>query len=157
MLEAKLTPCANLMYNWMMEREVGDGQLKVDLQDFQAWTGEYREKAYSDREIFGAFQQLKQLKLIKVARTEVTVKVNDIVTATSLKPQAAETFLSDSDISRLNEERHRQHPLALVCLVTICSLTLGLIPIAVASSLVETAEWTPNSFNAWTVLAEKSN
>ncbi|MBO1350667.1 MAG: hypothetical protein EBE86_026305 [Hormoscilla sp. GUM202] len=62
MLEAKLTPCANLMYNWMMGRSEGDRQMKADLQDFQAWTGEYREKAYSEcaartlreREIFSA-------------------------------------------------------------------------------------------------------
>lgn len=157
MLEAKLTPCANLMYSWMMGREKGDRQVKVDLQDFQAWTAEYREKAYSDREIFSAFQQLKQHNLIKVARTEVTVKVNDIVTATSLKPQAAEMLLSDSDKSRLNRERHRQHPWRLVSLVALCSLIFGLYPIAVASSLTSKVEWTPTSFNAWTVLAEKSN
>ncbi|MBC6477341.1 MAG: hypothetical protein GDA56_05660 [Hormoscilla sp. GM7CHS1pb] len=157
MLEAKLTPCANLMYNWMIGRSEGDRQLKVDLQDFQAWTGEYREKAYSDREIFIALQQLKQLKLILVAKTEVTVKVNRHVTGTSLKPQAAEMLLSDSDISRLNGERHRQHPLGLVSLVTLCSLTWGLIPIAVASSLTQTVEWTPTNAHPWTVLAEKPN
>ncbi|MBO1350666.1 MAG: hypothetical protein EBE86_026300 [Hormoscilla sp. GUM202] len=92
-----------------------------------------------------------------VAKTEVTVKVNRHVTGTSLKPQAAEMLLSDSDMSRLNGERHRQHPLGLVSLVTLCSLTWGLIPIAVASSLTQTVEWTPTNAHPWTVLAEKSN
>ncbi len=43
MLEAKLTTCASLLYQWILPRVTLGTKLKVDLQDFQAWAGEYQE------------------------------------------------------------------------------------------------------------------
>jgi hypothetical protein len=64
MLEAKLTPCASFLYQWILARARLETQLKINLQDFQAWTGEHRERCYSDHEIIEALQELKKLELI---------------------------------------------------------------------------------------------
>ncbi len=51
--------------------------VKLDMRDFQAWSAEFRDFPYSEREILQAFKQLKQLELISVAKTEVTVRAKN--------------------------------------------------------------------------------
>lgn len=51
--------------------------VKLDMRDFQAWSAEFRDFPYSEREILQAFKQLKQLELINVAKTEVTVRAKN--------------------------------------------------------------------------------
>jgi len=77
MLETKLTTCAILLYQWLLPRFSAGNKLTVDLQDFQAWTAEFREKPFSDMEILEAVKQLKELQYIKVSRTEVTLEVKN--------------------------------------------------------------------------------
>jgi hypothetical protein len=77
MLEAQLSPCASLLYQWVLLRVSADAKTKIDLQDFQAWTGEFREKSYSYSEVFAALSQLKDFNLVNVSRTEVTLEAKE--------------------------------------------------------------------------------
>lgn len=74
MLQEELTPCANLLYQWILRKVSGPSLVKVDIRDFQAWSAEFKEFPYSEREIFHALRQLKQLELINVAKTELTIR-----------------------------------------------------------------------------------
>ncbi|MCT7948740.1 hypothetical protein NG798_02960 [Ancylothrix sp. C2] len=74
MLQEELTPCANLLYQWILRKVSGPSLVKVDIRDFQAWSAEFKEFPYSEREIFQALRQLKQLELINVAKTELTIR-----------------------------------------------------------------------------------
>lgn len=75
MLDAKLSPCASLLYKWVLLKAPAGTQVKVDLQDFKAWSGEHRKRPYSDRQIAYALSQLKDFDLVTVTRTEVTMKM----------------------------------------------------------------------------------
>jgi hypothetical protein len=76
MLQENLTPCADLLYQWIVQKvsTKNNNILKLDLRDFQAWSAEFRDFPYSEREILKAFRELNQLELISVAKTEVTVR-----------------------------------------------------------------------------------
>jgi hypothetical protein len=97
MLETKLTTCASLLYQWILARVSSETKLKLDLQDFQAWTAEYREKPYSDRELLDALRQLKELQLIAVSKTEVTLEVNQEQHPNLYAQPPAERLLTESD------------------------------------------------------------
>lgn len=74
MLDAKLSPCASLLYKWVLLKAPAGTQIKVDLQDFKAWSGEHRKKPYSDRQIGYALAQLKEFDLVTVTKTQVTMR-----------------------------------------------------------------------------------
>jgi hypothetical protein len=84
MLKEELTPCANLLYQWILRKVSGPSLVKVDIRDFQAWSAEFKEFPYSEREIFQALRQLKQLELINVAKTELTIRAKG---AENLQPK----------------------------------------------------------------------
>jgi hypothetical protein len=97
MIETKLTNHASLLYQWILPRVVDGEKLTIDLQDFQAWTAEYREKPLSDREILDALRQLKDLQLVSLSKTEVTLAVNPIpIDISSLNPQPPEKLLLET-------------------------------------------------------------
>lgn len=75
MLDAKLSPCASLLYKWVLLKAPAGTEIKVDLQDFKAWSGEHRKKPYSDRQIGYALAQLKEFELVIVSKTQVTMRV----------------------------------------------------------------------------------
>ena len=100
MLETKLTTCASLLYQWILSRVSSETKLKLDLQDFQAWTAEYREKPYSDRELLDALRQLKELQLIAVSKTEVTLEVNQEQHPNLYAQPPAERLLTDERPNR---------------------------------------------------------
>lgn len=78
MLQENLTPCATLLYQWIVRKISNkNNMVKLDMRDFQAWSAEFRDFPYSEREILQAFKQLKQLELINVAKTEVTVRAKN--------------------------------------------------------------------------------
>lgn len=78
MLQENLTPCATLLYQWIVRKISNrNNMVKLDMRDFQAWSAEFRDFPYSEREILQAFKQLKQLELISVAKTEVTVRAKN--------------------------------------------------------------------------------
>lgn len=146
MLETKLTTCANLLYQWLLPRATAGGNLKVDLQDFQAWTAEYREKRFSDREILDALTQLKELQLITASKTEITLEVRQPDFSFDTQP-ADQLLLGDSD--RLNR-------LMLLSRIMAGSLFLGLISMAFGLALVQTQPQVLTTPNQWSVLGEKS-
>lgn len=146
MLETKLTTCASLLYQWIQRQAKAGEKLKIDLQDFQAWTGEYREKPYSDREIFDALKQLKELHCIKLARTEVTLEVQRQC-AIANQPLPTE-FMA--------QEPERSQPWVLIPIAIVTSLALGLIPILSIFFHAQADISTFSQVNPWSVLADKN-
>lgn len=98
MLQENLTPCANLLYQWIVQKvsTKNNNILKLDLRDFQAWSAEFRDFPYSEREILKAFRELNQLELISVAKTEVTVRAKHWDSLTGHRQQQAQAFMLGS-------------------------------------------------------------
>jgi hypothetical protein len=149
MLEAKLTPCASLLYQWILARVPPETKLKVDLQDFQAWTGEYRERSYSDREILEAVRQLKTLDLIGVSKTEVTVEARPVEDESFNIHPTAQLFLGESDRS---EESNRW---LLLAKLVLGSLALSVTTVVLGLAIAQTQPQIFNTSNPWSVLGEK--
>lgn len=159
MLEAKLTPCANLLYRWILWRNPEGGKLKVDLQDFKAWTGEYREKAYSDREIFDALKQLKELQLLAVAKTEVTLDVKPPENGTLALRSPVEMLVEEWDCPEYGFASPNPTPAnRFVELVRILSgsLVLSVTSVALGLALVQTQPQILSNPHPWSVLGEKT-
>lgn len=153
MLEAKLTPCATMLYHWILRKFTSE-PIKIDLQDFQAWTGEYLEKSYSDREIFEALQQLKQKHLVTIGHTEVTLGVR-LGDPKSVASQPSISMLAEEDRVSDQKSGARPHPILLISLVTLTSFIFGLIPILVGFSVLPSSDSTHLSGKPETVLAQK--
>lgn len=79
MLQEDLTPCATLLYQWIVRKIANrkNNILKFDMRDFQAWSAEFRDFPYSEQEILLAFKQLKQFELLSVTEKEVTVRAKN--------------------------------------------------------------------------------
>ncbi|MBW4623917.1 MAG: hypothetical protein KME17_31710 [Cyanosarcina radialis HA8281-LM2] len=137
MLEAKLTPCASLLYRWILARVPLETKVKVDLQDFQAWTGEHRERCYSDREILEALQQLKKLELIGASKTEVTVEAKPVADENFNINPTAHLYLAPSD--RSNDSNRW-----LLAKIVLGSLALSITAAILGLSLAQTQ---PQIFN----------
>lgn len=150
MLETKLTTCASLLYQWILPRVTDSEKLKVDLQDFQAWMGEYCDKSYSDREILDALTQLKQLQLIKVNKTEVTLEVNQ-TSHPNLYAQVGENIAG--------EESDRPNRYALVLVeIFASSIFLAFTSVGVGLALARLQPQSLTTPHPWSVLAgEKIN
>ncbi len=66
MLNTKLSPCANLLYHWLLIHQDNTQNINFDLKSFQIWTGEFLDKNASESEILEAMYLLKNLGLIFV-------------------------------------------------------------------------------------------
>ncbi len=149
MLETKLTTCASLLYQWILPRVTEAEKLKIDLQDFQAWTGEYCDKSYSDREILDALTQLKQLQLVKVSKTEVTLEVNQ-TSHPNLYAQVAENMVE--------EGCDRPNRYLLLVEILASSIFLALTSVGVGLALAKLQPQSLTTPHPWSVLAgEKIN
>lgn len=146
MLETKLSTCANLLYQWLMPRTAAGGKFKIDLQDFQAWAAEYKEKAFSDREIFDAIRQLKELQLITISKTEITLEVKDQDILTINAQLSNQVFLGQSD---------RPNRFVLLLEILTGSFLLGLTSISLGLALLQTQPQILTTPNQWSVLGEK--
>lgn len=156
MLEAKLTTCASLLYLWILPRTSPETKLKVDLQDFQAWTSEYREKPYSDREILDAFRQLKELQLIRVSKTEVTLEASPVEDF-SLNPQLSDhLFLGDSETFPQNTPCDRPNRFMTFLRISVGSLALGLVSVGFGLALMQLQPEVLTMPHPWSVLGEKN-
>jgi hypothetical protein len=144
MLEAKLSPCASLLYQWVLLRVHTDSKLKIDLQDFQAWTGEFRERSYSYTEVFEALSQLKDFNLVNVSRTEVTLetKVNDLFDPLN---QIEETSIAKT-----------ANPWLLLAKIVTVSAILSAISLGIGISLWKLQPEGLNSPHAWSALGERN-
>ena len=74
MITEKLSPCANLLYHWIKLHLQENRTVKLNLRNFQAWTGEFLESSASMREIQASLSQLKSLDLIAIEGMEVRIK-----------------------------------------------------------------------------------
>lgn len=145
MLQVKLSPCASLLYQWVLSRETVDNKLKIDLQDFQAWTGEFREKAYSYAEVFEALCQLRNLDLVNVSRTEVTLEatVSDRV-----------CLSTQTELVSTTEPEEKQHSRSSV-LVKIALISIVMTG-AVTAIGIGLMRWQPETLNInhpWSALS----
>lgn len=163
MLEAKLNPCANLLYGWIQRRGSEESPVKVDLQDFKAWTAEYRDRPYSDREIFDALQQLKELAAVAIAKTEVTVsvlprKIQGSTEHPSLELLLNECYITEEDSGnqRYGNDISGDRPnrLLIVSLVVLTSFLCGLIPLVAVQTLPETQVVQVETLTPWSVLGD---
>ncbi|MCL1463570.1 hypothetical protein [Argonema galeatum] len=143
MLETKLTTCANLLYQWLLPRATASSKLKVDLLDFQAWTAEYREKPFSDREILEALRQLKELQLVTVSRAEVTLEV---------KPENNVFFNTE----RPTESSERPDRFMQLLRIILGSFFFGLISITFGLVMVQIQPQVLTTPNQWSVLGERN-
>ncbi|PSB01348.1 hypothetical protein [Merismopedia glauca] len=148
MLEAKLSPCASLLYQWVLLRVPTDNKLKIDLQDFQAWTGEFREKSYSYTEVFEALGQLRELNLVNVSRTEVTLeaKVSNRFCICSETELPSETFPG----------KDRPNRWLLFTKILVVSSILSFASISIGLTLFKLQPEAINTPNPWSVLGEKN-
>lgn len=146
MLETKLTTCANLLYQWLLPRTSGGSRFTIDLQDFQAWTAEYREKPFSDREVLDALRQLKELQLIKVSKTEVTLEVKPQDILTFHAPLTTEILLSQSS--------DRSNRLLLLVKIITGSLLISLAFFTFGLVIVRANPQILLSPNPWSALGE---
>ncbi len=166
MLEAKLNPCANLLYGWIQRRGTGESQVTVDLQDFKAWTAEYRDHPYSDREIFDALQQLKEWEAVAIAKTEVTLAVKPTKVEGWIEQPSLEWLLNECNLTGENagNQRNWHHSSSLrpnrfltVSLVVVTSFLCGLIPLGAAQTFPETLFASVETLTPWSVLGEPNN
>ncbi|MBW4683449.1 MAG: hypothetical protein KME19_25670 [Microcoleus vaginatus WJT46-NPBG5] len=94
MLQEQLTPCANLLYQWILRKVPTKATANLNIKDFQAWSAEFKERPYSEREVLNAFRQLKQLELINVTKTEVTIRAKEMETFNGNKSSLANRLTS---------------------------------------------------------------
>jgi predicted acetyltransferase len=146
MIDTKLTTCGNLLYQWILARVAEGGRIKVDLQDFQAWTAEYREKPYSDREILDALRQLKELQLIDVSKTEVTLEVNQ-----PFHP----VFSPQTDAHLLMTQCDRPERFKMLRTI-VGSVLFGLAAISVGIAIGKLQSQNVTLPNPWSIFTEQS-
>ena len=147
MLEAKLTPCASMLYRWILRRDPSS-RLRIDLQDFQAWSGEYRENPYSISEIFDALGQLKELHLLTIAKTEVTLDLSSSESVPETLPRLAPLLFP--------HPQKCPNPYKTISLVILGAFILGLIPILIGFAFANHPNPALLNFSSsWGVLAEK--
>lgn len=150
MLETKLTNCAILFYQWLLPRVSGNPKLTVDLQDFQAWSAEFREKPYNYTEILEAIQKLKELQLIQVSKTEVTLEAKNLQDL-SLQTQLPTQMLSvESDL-----QSHHEKVVKLVRIL-FGSLALAMASFMIGLTVLQRQPEILNIPHPWSVLGEKN-
>lgn len=151
MLETKLTSCTILLYQWLLPRVSANPKLTVDLQDFQAWSAEFREKPYNYTEILEALQKLKELQFIQLSKTEVTLEAKNLQDL-SVQMQLPTQMLSvESD-----RRRERQEKIVKLIRIISGSLALSIATFLVGLTLLQNQPEILNIPHPWSVLGEKN-
>lgn len=100
MTNLQLTPCARLLWEWVLLKAPAGTDVVVDLRDFRAVTAEsHRGKPYSMRQIRNAVNQLEELDLlvIKYERLKMQARHPGKVTnVTKQQGNIAEKLISNS-------------------------------------------------------------
>jgi hypothetical protein len=74
LLEASLTPCAGLLWKWVLLKAPAGTQVEINFDDFRAFSSEFREgKPYSHKQIRRAVSQLESFGLLVVSDERVKV------------------------------------------------------------------------------------
>lgn len=87
-LMPKLTPCSELLYFWVLAKAPAGTNIKFDLKDFQAWTGEHRKRPYTMRQIRNAVTQLEEYQLLTISKEEVTAKARHAGPVVNHRPRS---------------------------------------------------------------------
>jgi hypothetical protein len=151
MLETKLTNCAILLYQWLLPRVSANPKLTVDLQDFQAWSAEFREKPYNYTEILEAIQQLKERQFIQVRKTEVTLEAKNLQDLSLQIPLPTQMLSAESDRQERREKIFKS--------IRIVSGSLALAMTSFLIGLTIILQSQPEILdipNPWNVLGEKN-
>lgn len=75
MTSLKLTPCARLLWDWILLKAPAGTWIEVDLHDFRAVTAEHRRgKPYSMRQIRKAVNELEELQLVAIKSERVRMQ-----------------------------------------------------------------------------------
>lgn len=150
MLDTKLTNCAILLYQWLLPRVSANPKLTVDLQDFQAWSAEFREKPYNYTEILEAIQKLKELQFIQVSKTEVTLEVKNLEDL-SVQMQLPTQMLS------VESDRQQRHEKTIKILRILSgSLAISIATYLIGLTLFQNQPEILNIPHPWSVLGEKN-
>ncbi|MBE9227923.1 hypothetical protein IQ264_21100 [Phormidium sp. LEGE 05292] len=150
MLETKLTNCAILLYQWLLPRVAANPKLTVDLQDFQAWSAEFREKPYNYTEILEAIQKLKELQLIQLSKTEVTLEVKN------LQDLSEQMQLPTQMLSVESDRQERLGKIVTLAKIISGSLALSVATLLVGLTLLQSHPEILNTPHPWSVLGEKN-
>lgn len=146
MLQEQLTPCANLLYQWILRKVPNKATANLNIRDFQAWSAEFKERPYSEREVLNAFRQLKQLELINVTKTEVTIRAKQTEASNGSKSGLASRFTS------------RPVKLNLYIVALLVTLILSGLKLATMSSGTVPSQVQQQNFklpNFWSSLGDK--
>lgn len=150
MLDTKLTNCAILLYQWLLPRVSANPKLTVDLQDFQAWSAEFREKPYNYTEILEAIQKLKELQFIQVSKTEVTLEVKNLEDL-SVQMQLPTQMLS------VESDRQQRHEKTIKILRILSgSLAISIATYLIGLTIFQNQPEILNIPHPWSVLGEKN-
>lgn len=127
MLQEQLTPCANLLYQWILRKVPNKATANLNIKDFQAWSAEFKERPYSEREVLNAFRQLKQLELINVTKTEVTIRAKETETSKGSKSALPNRFSA-------RPVKFNLYIVALLVTLILSGLKLATMPSGTVSS-----------------------
>lgn len=83
MIKARLSPTASLLYYWIQCHLKVHEKQRLDLEAFQAWTGEFLDVSASMGEICSSLYKLNRLGLITIEGTEV--RLNDLPDSSSVE------------------------------------------------------------------------
>lgn len=150
MLDTKLTNCAILLYQWLLPRVAANPKLTVDLQDFQAWSAEFREKPYNYTEILEAIQKLKELQFIQLSKTEVTLEVKN------LEDLSVQLQLPTQMLSVESDRQERQEKAVKLVRIISGTLALAAATFLVGLTLLQSQPEILNIPHPWSVLGEKN-
>lgn len=103
MTALKLTPCARLLWDWILLKAPAGCLIDVDLKDFQAIVAEQRRgKPYSMRQIRNAVSELEKLQLVEIKseRTKMLARHSGSVTNWKQKSEQQEINFQNSQQAR---------------------------------------------------------
>lgn len=63
-----VTPCARMLYRWLLRRRPAGKLQEIELEDFQQWSRDNRFRPYSLRHIQRALQELTELDVVDLVK-----------------------------------------------------------------------------------------
>ena len=73
-----LTPCAGLLYRWLLRQRPAGQQQEVEIAEFAAWTGTERSRPYCLKHIKNALSELIEAGLVEIVR-QYTSKIFKLI------------------------------------------------------------------------------
>lgn len=73
-----LTPCAGLLYRWLLRQRPAGQQQEVEISEFATWTGTERSRPYCLKHIKNALRELTEAGLVDIVR-QYTSKIFKLI------------------------------------------------------------------------------